>query len=200
VRRRSGRYGEGALYCPASLAASLVLLSRACNLPYDAHGVRVATRDDLNLQRFQLEYLPATISPEALEQSHRTRDDQLRALRLVDRDDTPTVTALLLLGVEPRRWIPGVYIQFLRLAGPDLTDAMVDQREIAGSVSDQLRQIDELVGLHIARPATVGGVVRGEVPDYPEEALRQLIRNAVLHRTYEGSAAPVRVTWFEGPS
>jgi ATP-dependent DNA helicase RecG len=26
--------------------------------------------------------------------------------------------------------------------------------------------------------------------------MQQLIRNAVLHRTYEGTAAPVRVTWF----
>jgi ATP-dependent DNA helicase RecG len=33
-------------------------------------------------------------------------------------------------------------------------------------------------------------------PDYPLSALQQLARNAVLHRTYEGSHAPVRITWF----
>jgi ATP-dependent DNA helicase RecG len=31
---------------------------------------------------------------------------------------------------------------------------------------------------------------------YPTPALQQLIRNAVLHRTYEGTNSPIRVTWF----
>jgi ATP-dependent DNA helicase RecG len=33
-------------------------------------------------------------------------------------------------------------------------------------------------------------------PDYPLIALQQLARNALLHRTYEGTNAPVRITWF----
>ena len=35
------------------------------------------------------------------------------------------------------------------------------------------------------------------MPMYPQPALQQLVRNAILHRTYEGTNAPVRVTWFE---
>jgi ATP-dependent DNA helicase RecG len=80
--------------------------------------------------------------------------------------------------------------------GVNLTDALLDQREIAGTVADQLRQVDELMRLHIRRPAVIGGPLREETLDYPEEALRQLVRNAVLHRTYEGTAAPARITWF----
>jgi ATP-dependent DNA helicase RecG len=34
-------------------------------------------------------------------------------------------------------------------------------------------------------------------PSVPFEALQQLIRNAVLHRTYESSNAPARITWFD---
>ncbi len=33
-------------------------------------------------------------------------------------------------------------------------------------------------------------------PDYPIVALQQLARNAVLHRTYEGTNAPARIHWF----
>jgi len=33
-------------------------------------------------------------------------------------------------------------------------------------------------------------------PDYPLAALQQLTRNAVLHRTYDGTNAPVRLHWF----
>src|SRR5438445_13879657 len=32
---------------------------------------------------------------------------------------------------------------------------------------------------------------------YPRVALQQLTRNAVMHRAYEGSNAPVRVSWFD---
>ena len=35
-----------------------------------------------------------------------------------------------------------------------------------------------------------------ELPDYPAVALRELIRNAVIHRNYENSHTPVRVSWF----
>lgn len=33
-------------------------------------------------------------------------------------------------------------------------------------------------------------------PNYPIHALRQLFRNALLHRNYQGTHAPVRVDWF----
>lgn len=166
------------------------------NLPFDARGVRGSSLSDLDLRRFQLEYLDAAVSPEALEQNGRTLESQLQGLRLVQPDGTPTATAVLILGVDPRRWLPGAYIQFLRVDGESLTDPLVDQRELTGTLADQLRQIDEVVRLNIQRPAVVGGATRSERVEYPEEAIRQLVRNAVLHRTYDGTAAPTRVTWF----
>lgn len=190
------RVGPRRAIATAEEERRLVEKRRWGSLPYDAHGVRGATLDDLDLRRFQLEYLPTAFSPEALAQNHRTQDDQLRALRLVNAEGTPTTTAILVLGVEPRRWIPGAYIQFLRIDGVYLTDSLLDQREIGGTVADQLRQADEIMRLNIRRPANVGSAVREEFPDYPEEAIRQLVRNAVLHRSYEGTNAPVRVTWF----
>lgn len=166
------------------------------SLPFDAQPIRGASLADIDLKRFQLEYLPAAASPEALAENQRTLEQQLRALRLIDKGGIPTATALLVVGMDPRRWLPGAYVQFLRINGSKLTDELLDQKEIAGTVGDQLRQVDEVIRLNVHRPAEVGGAVRVERTDYPEEALRQLIRNAVLHRTYEGSAAPVRVYWF----
>jgi ATP-dependent DNA helicase RecG len=174
----------------------LVEKRRWGSLPYDAHGVKGASLDDLDLRRFEMEYLPAAISAEALAQNHRSQDDQLRALRFVSVDGTPTVTALLSVGIEPRRWIPGAYVQFLRLDGTQLTDNILDHRELTGTLADQLRQIDEVVRANVRYAAAVGGPRREEAASYPEDAIRQLVRNALLHRTYDGSAAPVRLTWF----
>ena len=33
-------------------------------------------------------------------------------------------------------------------------------------------------------------------PDYPLVALQQVARNAIMHRNYDGTNAPVRITWF----
>jgi ATP-dependent DNA helicase RecG len=32
---------------------------------------------------------------------------------------------------------------------------------------------------------------------YPPVALQQIVRNALMHRNYEGTNSPVRVTWFD---
>jgi ATP-dependent DNA helicase RecG len=190
------RVGPRRAIATAEEERRLVEKRRWGELPFDAHPLLGATTAELDLTRFQIEFLPSAISPEALAQNERTVDDQLRALRLATPDGTPTVTAILVIGKDPRRWVPGAYIQFLRVDGPELVDPVLDHREVSGTVGDQLRQMDEIVRLNIARSATVGGPRRLEAPDYPEEALRQLIRNAILHRTYEGTHAPVRVTWF----
>lgn len=42
-----------------------------------------------------------------------------------------------------------------------------------------------------------GAVSEGRRSTVPFEALQQIVRNAVMHRTYEGTNAPVRVTWFD---
>lgn len=190
------RVGPRRAVATAEEERRLVEKRRWGNLPFDAHGVRGATLADIDLRRFELEYLPVAVSAEALAENNRPRDYQLKALRLLQPEGLPTVTAVLMLGKDPRQWFPGAYIQFLRIDGTMLTEPMLDQREISGTLPDQLNQLDELARLNIRRAAIIGGATRRESLDYPEEALRQFFRNAVLHRTYEGTAAPVRVTWF----
>jgi ATP-dependent DNA helicase RecG len=41
------------------------------------------------------------------------------------------------------------------------------------------------------------GPVEQRTQPYPLSALQQLVRNAVLHRTYEATNAPVRVYWYD---
>jgi predicted HTH transcriptional regulator len=43
--------------------------------------------------------------------------------------------------------------------------------------------------------AIIGGV-RVETPTYPAAALKQIIRNTLLHRTYSEANTPVRCTWY----
>lgn len=165
------------------------------NLPADAHGISGASLADLDLTRFTLEYLPLAFSAEILAENGRTVEDQLRALRFIDPMGQPTPTALLTIGADPMRWMSGAYIQFLALDGPELTDPIRDQKRLGGTLGDQIRLADELIDIFIVTPAVINDI-RLETPSYPAAAIKQVIRNALLHRTYSESNTPVRFTWY----
>lgn len=166
-------------------------------LPPDAQPLTGATVEELDLKRFQIEYLPAAVSPEALQENDRSVDQQLQAHRFVFRDGTPTRTGLLVLGIEPRRWMPGAYVQFRRVAGRDLADDTIDHEEIGGTILDQVRRTEDLLDINVRESLTIG-IERHELrSSYPLDALRQVVRNAILHRTYDASNAPVHVTWYD---
>jgi ATP-dependent DNA helicase RecG len=106
---------------------------QAGDLPFDRRHVPHTSRDQLDLELFQSVYLPAAVAPEVLEENHRSIQEQLAALHLIARNGAPTYAALLLLGKTPRSWLPGAYVQFVRLDGEDLTAPILDQKEIAST-------------------------------------------------------------------
>ena len=172
---------------------------RSRDLPFDLYPISSASIQDLDLDLFQRSYLAAAISPDVLEQNERTIEQQLASLRFTTPDvpPLPTVSGLLAVGKSPRDFIPGAYIQFLRIEGADLAAPIADQRPIVGPLPQMLRELDEIFRANI-RVATDIQSEATELrsPDYPLVALQQFARNAVMHRNYETSNAPVRITWF----
>ncbi len=172
---------------------------RFLDKPFDVHPISHAQMQDLDLRRFQQEYLPSLLAPDVLAANERSDEERLAAAKMIasNSDPTPTVLGLLVLGKDTRAFLPGGYIQFLRVAGEELSDPIIDEQTITGTISDQIRQIDEKLAAHNrVRVDIVGAAVEQRHPEYPLAALQQLTRNAILHRTYEGSHAPVRVYWF----
>lgn len=167
------------------------------DLPFDLRPITSSAMSDLDLALFQGTYLPAAVAPEILAMNQRTSGEQLQATRFIDADGSPTVVGLLAVGTNPRQFIPGAYIQFLRVDGTELTGPVKDQKEIGGPITDVMRQLDELFRLHITVSADITSqATEVRTPDYPIAALRQLASNAVMHRSYEATNAPVRVYWF----
>lgn len=175
----------------------LVEKRRWGNLSFDRTPVQGTSLADLDLNLFQSAYLPAAIAPDVLAENQRTTVEQLAALHFLAMDERPNVGGILVFGKDPLQWIPGAYIQFLRLDGLDLTSPINDQKELSGPLTQVLRQLDETLEINIS---VAGDVLSGPVeirrPDYPIVALQQLARNAVLHRSYESNNAPVRVYWY----
>lgn len=169
------------------------------DLPFDLSPVRSATAHDLDLDLFQRTYLPAAVAPEVLERNQRSPQQQMASVRFVSAAEppVPTVVGLLAVGKTPADYVPGAYVQFLRIEGKLLTDPIADRKECHGPLVDLLRQLDELLRANIHVSTDVkSGPVESRKPDYPLAALQQLFRNAVMHRNYQTSNAPVRITWF----
>jgi ATP-dependent DNA helicase RecG len=166
---------------------------------FDQRPCPGATLDELIVEPFRESYLPKIVAPEVLAENRRTLEEQLASLRFLDlRSRRPTHSAVLLFGKDPLSFLPGAYIQFVRFDGMTLADAIQNSKEITGNLLTQLMRLDDLlpVQIHSARlPA--GGLRHEDQPDYPLSAIREFALNAVMHRTYEGTNAPVRVNWFE---
>jgi ATP-dependent DNA helicase RecG len=173
---------------------------RAGDRPFDVRSLPSASLGDLDRVRFENEYLPGAFAPDVLAANERTYEQRLAATKMVATadDPVPTVLGMLVLGRATRDFLPGAYIQFLRIAGTDLADPIVDELAIDGPVADVLRRIDDKLESHTRTAVDItGGPLETRRSDYPVSALQQLIRNAVMHRTYEASHMPVRVTWFD---
>ena len=170
---------------------------RTMDLPFDIQPLPSATMEDFDIELFEHYYLTNAVAPDVLEQNIRSIEDQLKALRFLTPDGIPTTLGILVIGKEPRRYIPGAYIQFLRIDGTELTNPIQSQKEIGGSLSHLLGRLEDVLEAHNNVSAKItASPVEIRHSDYPLAALHQICRNAILHRTYEGTTAPVRIYWF----
>jgi len=167
---------------------------------FDNRAVPEAGLADLDRRFFETVYLPSAFPSDILQANDRSYQQRLASTKMtVAADDpTPTVLGLLVLGICTRDFLPGAYIQFLRLAGHDLADPIADEMEIDGSVADVLRRADEKMQAHNRTAVDfTSAPLEQRAQPYPLVALQQLVRNAVMHRTYEGTNAPVRISWYD---
>ena len=167
--------------------------------PFDLYPIPTTGISDLNLALFSYEYLPKAFSEEILDANDRNLNEQLAATKMITAADDPiaTVLGILSIGKTPQDFLPGAYVQFLRIDGNELTDDIIDSLTIQGSILDQVRRLDDKLVAHnrIAVDITSGPLEK-RTPLYPIEAIQQITRNAIMHRTYEGTNAPVRVYWY----
>lgn len=163
---------------------------------FDARPCAEAAIDDVALGQFDA-YRREAIDPETIAANHRPIEQQLASLRLYDPEcGRPTHAGILLFGKNPRFFLPGAYVQYLKLPGRDLTDLPEDQAEISGDLHSVLRELEGRLKLLIQTSMRATSAL-GEklLPDYPEWALRELLMNAAMHRNYD-SNTPIRFYAF----
>jgi ATP-dependent DNA helicase RecG len=167
--------------------------------PFDYRLVHGATLDDLRLSELRSMYEAANEAdhdPESFPgiEAWLTRKD---LGRVVAGTWTPNAAAILLFGENAQAFFPGAVVEFVRYRGTEVDAAVAFRKSIAGTLPQQLEALWAQLSAHlVSLPVAAEGIRTVYRPEYPLEALRELARNLVQHRLYEGTHAPGRVEWF----
>lgn len=111
---------------------------------------------------------------------------------------TPNFAAVLLYGRNPQAFLPGATVELVRYAGLDVDAPPAFRRIATGNVPKQLDSVWALLETMNGLVPVENGPLRvGFTPQYPPEALKEMVHNLIQHRAYEGTHAPSRVEWFD---
>ena len=164
--------------------------------PFDTQPCIGSTLDDLALDLFLSTYRVQAIARDVLEENNRPVEEQMASLRLFDlARRCPTNAAILLFAKDPLQWLPHAYLQFLRFPGATMSGDP-QGKQFTGDLLTLLRELDAFVRtMPTARPVAVSTLREESLYDYPPIAIRELLMNAVAHRSYE-AASPIRLYQF----
>ena len=128
----------------------------------------------------------------------RARD--LRTLRLttdLQGREVPTVAGLLLFGAERLEHFPDAWIQAGRFRGAS-KGTIIDSADIRTYPAEAIGHALAFVARNTALAFELtGGARRIEVPEYPPEAVREAVINAVVHADFSQRGAPIRIAIFD---
>jgi ATP-dependent DNA helicase RecG len=165
---------------------------------YDLVPALSSTLSDLSIEYFNSSYLPAAIDKDTLKENGRTTEEQLASLRFFDKTEKcPTNAGILILGINPEFYLPGSYIQYVKFDGEEMTSNVEYEKKFSGALITELNSIDDFIKNNIIkeRPVKKESFKEDTLRNYSYWALRELIMNAIMHRSYE-SNAPIYIYEF----
>jgi len=162
---------------------------------FDVLPCRGSLMDDISVELFKLRYLPSAIDAATLAENGRELKAQLASLKFYDlTDDCPTFAGILMFGSNPRFFIPGASLQYVRFQGIDEASDFDFEHRFEGDLTTQLGQMEEFIKANIVK--VVLPELGGEyVSSYPLRAVKELLFNAVIHKDYQ-SNAPIKFYEF----
>jgi ATP-dependent DNA helicase RecG len=162
---------------------------------FDVLPCKGSTLEDISIELFKLRYLPSAIDSDTLAENGRALKSQLASLKFYDlKEDCPTYAGILMFGTNPRFFIPGASVQYVRFSGEDEASDFEFEHRFEGDLTTQLGQMEEFIKANIVK--VVLPELGGEyVSSYPLRTVKEFLFNAVIHKDYQ-SNAPIKFYEF----
>ena len=173
---------------------------------FDEEPLKDALLDDLDRSKLDV-YIGRLkkARPQAsyLDQSLEQVLTQLRIVKDIYGIVSPTLAGLLMFGKYPQSFEPQLVITFLQYYGTTETEKtprgerFLDNRKFEGAIPEMVEGAVNYIMASIRKSSLIEGLYRRDIPEYPEEALREAVLNAIAHRDYShfvrGSYVQIRL-------
>lgn len=132
-----------------------------------------------------------------------TRLELLREAGAIDRDGAPTAAGILLFGANPQLFFPQVGVVLVRFRGNSMREAIsAPERysrrvEISGPAARMVERTWQLLFEELHQQSVMNGLEREEHYEYPLEAVREAVVNAICHRDYAIAGQHVEIRLFD---
>ncbi len=165
---------------------------------FDAMPCLAARLTDIDTELIRNKYLEKVIGKELLATDGRTIEEQLSAVGMYDTENScPTNAAMVLFGKYPRRFMPGLYVQYVRFKGEDVSSEVQNEIQLDGNYCELLPRLESLLELSVIKkkPVFVSMLREEMVSNFPYTAIRELVMNGCMHRDLQ-SNMPLRIYEF----
>ena len=127
------------------------------------------------------------------------RELLLKILRVTKEKDgalLPTNAAILFFCDVPQKFIPQSSVKIARHRGATRME-FVDSQELKGPLYQILADVEKFFKRNTRLAGKIVDFKRVEIPEYPFEAIREAVVNAMAHRDYLRSGSNVQVDIFD---
>lgn len=166
----------------------------------DEAPVPASDIDDLDLPAINRYFLRLAQSELTVDNSQLLLRELINTGIMVEIADgvLPTLAGILAFGKLPQRFFPSYEIRASAFAASSFDSDVVDQKDIQGQLPDMINGAISFVSRNIKNSSTIpDGVRRVDRLEYPIEAVREAVINAIAHRDYLISGAAIRLFIFD---
>src|SRR6266496_4758633 len=159
-----------------------------------------ATLDDIDPDLVE-RYLTYRAERSRQKMRYTSREDLLIGLECAARDQRtqeirPTNAGMPMFGYDPQLQIPQSEVVCIRYADRLGVGKYVDRKNILGNLPELIDKTADFLKLHTQIGGEIRGFKRIDLPEYPIEALREAVVNAVVHRDYSRIGETIRVFFY----
>lgn len=166
-------------------------LLKRTGLTWDEVIEQRATFADIDEEAFRLYLQMAQEKGRMPDTEGLTTEQIFEKLRLTENGQLKRA-AIILFGKDPVRFYPGAFVKIGRF-GKDDTDLRFQEVEEGNLIVLLRNVVEQLNRKFLIRPIEFEGMYRVEKNEYPVPAIREMLLNALIHRTYMGSFIQIRV-------